>query len=602
MINLRKHAASLIVLLLIATLLMAACGGGGAEDTGSATAPAVEPTPTEEPAPTAEPTAAEEPTPAGEEELPATDTLTGTQPLTGTETVTATDTLTDTSGVVLDLDVIQGPSVLASAVIGYRIRNLAGDKIGEIEDVVVNMVDGHVLFVTMTYDGGIFQSAKVFPVPAGAFTWDPEHEELQLDLDEATLEEAPGFESGWPNMTAEGYNPEEYDAEVYAYWFAQFPELPAPPETYSSDLVGVVAKVSDMIGLGVRNPQDESIGEISDIIMNAERQQLSAAVLAFKGFRLIGDDNFVIPYAAFSLDVSSVDRNNPIGTPILNISQDNLANAPTFDLESEDLADPNWSQPYQSWWERMAEQTGTAEGVYPLAMTAWVLESFGEPEDNLPVIPGTRPSVNFLVERYTGYGGCNWFLGVYTADESGLLRIQTPATTVPAICEPVGIMDQEGTFMASLLNITEYQLEGEKLVGYTVQNQRMVTLAPAEPVPFESTLWALRFFLGGIQGIPLIYGTEITAQFEGDQISGFAGCNTYTATTVRDVAALTITDLAVTDQTCAEPEGIMEQEARFLTDLLAVAGHVHIGNTVQMADVAGLPILLFGTDIQPDAP
>jgi len=438
-------------------------------------------------------------------------------------------------------------------------------------------------------------------VPASAFTWDPAEEVLQLDIAEATLEEAPGFDSGWPEMTAEGYDPQEYDAEVTAYWLAQFPEL-ADAQSEASAATGAIAKVSDLIGLDVRNPQDENIGEISDLIINTAQQQLSTAVIAFGGFRLFGDDEFVIPYAAFSLDVSSVDRNNPIGTPVLNITQENLANAPPFYPDDVDLTDPNWSEPYQSWWLRMTEPTGTTESAYPLAMTAWVLESFGEPEDNLPVIPGTRPSVNFLYERYTGYGGCSWVLGVYTADANGLLRIQTPATPVPAMCEPAGVMEQESLFMSSLLNVTEYQLEGEKLVGYTVQNQRMFTLVPAEPVPFEGTSWTLRFFVDGTIGMPLIIDTAITAQFEGDQMSGSAGCNTYTATVAREGETFTISDLTVTDQTCTEPEGIMEQEARFLADLALVANHRHIGNTLQMGDSPEQPSLLFGADIQPVTP
>ena len=55
-------------------------------------------------------------------------------------------------------------------------------------------------------------------------------------------------------------------------------------------------------------------------------------------------------------------------------------------------------------------------------------ESFGGPDEPLPVLPDTRLTVNYLVERYAGSGGCNWYLGVYSTDGSSL-RMQTPATT-----------------------------------------------------------------------------------------------------------------------------------------------------------------------------
>ena len=153
-----------------------------------------------------------------------------------------------------DLDVTVGRSVRAGDVLGFKVRNLERDKIGEIEDIVVNMVDGQILFVTINYSGGLFQSDKVYPVPASAFSWDADREELQLDLDEGTLQDAPGFDRGWPDLA----DP-EFDQEVYDYWLELFPELPVPPEADEPEPVRAVAKVSEMVGLEVIIPADESL-------------------------------------------------------------------------------------------------------------------------------------------------------------------------------------------------------------------------------------------------------------------------------------------------------------------------------------------------------
>jgi heat shock protein HslJ len=145
-----------------------------------------------------------------------------------------------------------------------------------------------------------------------------------------------------------------------------------------------------------------------------------------------------------------------------------------------------------------------------------------------------------------------------------------------------------------LLNITEYQLIGDKLVGYTTGNQRMLTFSPVDEVPFEGTAWELRYFRGDIQLVPTILETQITAQFEGDQMSGSAGCNTYTATFTREGAEFSISDLAVTEKSCAEPEGIMSQEEQFLSDLQSAARLVQVGGALEISDVNGEPTLLFG--------
>jgi heat shock protein HslJ len=227
-----------------------------------------------------------------------------------------------------------------------------------------------------------------------------------------------------------------------------------------------------------------------------------------------------------------------------------------------------------------------------LAGTAWEAESFGGPDDTLPVLPDTRLTVNYLIERYAGSGGCNWYLGVYSTDGSSL-RMQTPATT-RLICESAEIMQQEGLFMNSLLDVTEYRMEGDKLVAYTVEDQRLLTLVPAQPTPFEGTTWDLKFIYNGKEWQPVIPGSTVTAQFEGDQISGSAGCNNYHATATREGETLTIGDVASTRKACADPEGVMDQETTVLSMLPSVTGYQAAGYALALLDADGQAILMFG--------
>jgi heat shock protein HslJ len=229
-----------------------------------------------------------------------------------------------------------------------------------------------------------------------------------------------------------------------------------------------------------------------------------------------------------------------------------------------------------------------------LAGTAWRVESFGGPNDTIPVLPDTPLTVNYLVERYAGSGGCNWYVGVYTTDGSSL-RMETPATT-SLICEPAGIMQQEGTFMSSLLNTTEYKMEGNKLLAYTVENQQLLTLVPAQPSPFEGTTWDLKLIYTGKEWRPVIPLSTVTAQFEGDQMSGSGGCNTYKATVTREDEALTISNLSSAEKACTDPVGVMDQETKYLSMLSSVTGYQAAGHALALVDADGQAILLFGAE------
>jgi heat shock protein HslJ len=183
-------------------------------------------------------------------------------------------------------------------------------------------------------------------------------------------------------------------------------------------------------------------------------------------------------------------------------------------------------------------------------------------------------------------------LGVYSTDGSSL-RMETPTTTM-LICKSADIMQQEGTFLESLANVTEYRKEGDRLMAYTVEDQRLLTLAPAQPVSFEGTTWDLKFVYDDDEWLSLISGSTITAQFEDDQMSGSAGCNSYNATVSKEGETLTISNVASTRKACAEPEGIMEQESLYLSKLSSVKGLKTVGDALALLDADGQAILVLG--------
>ena len=70
---------------------------------------------------------------------------------------------------------------------------------------------------------------------------------------------------------------------------------------------------------------------------------------------------------------------------------------------------------------------------------------------------------------------------------------------------------------------------------------------------------------GNGQGKEPVADTEMTLRFSAEKLTGSAGCNRYFASyQTGDDRQLSITDIASTDMWCLQPEGIMEQETKFL--------------------------------------
>jgi heat shock protein HslJ len=221
-----------------------------------------------------------------------------------------------------------------------------------------------------------------------------------------------------------------------------------------------------------------------------------------------------------------------------------------------------------------AEAVQETKSQFALAGTEWQLESMFGPVDPIPVVPGTYPSLGFGVDRYSGYGGCDWLVGMYQA-ENDTLSLQAPATTRGGcVTQPLGA-NQQATYLSALWSVTNYAVKDGKLVLYTTGNQQLMTLVPLEAVPFEGTTWELVFTFStdGAYWAPALPGAPITAKFDGKLLTGNAGCNDYQATYRRDEDRLELDALSVTLKTCVAPDGVMEQEQAYL-ELLKTAGTI----------------------------
>ena len=242
------------------------------------------------------------------------------------------------------------------------------------------------------------------------------------------------------------------------------------------------------------------------------------------------------------------------------------------------------------------EIAGSAQQVdqqVSLIDSAWSMVSYGVDEE-IPVVPDSYPSLNFLGQRYTGYTGCNFFMGSYLV-QGNELGLRWPALTQGA-CEDTALLQQQETFLAAITAVEQYEIDGDNLYFYVAEKQVM-TLEPLEPVPFEGTTWNYKFLqTEQAEWLPIIPGTSITAVFEGDTVAGSAGCNDYDGTVTRDDEQMTISNIVSNKKMCAAPEGIMEQETLFLEKLQTTGGIQEYARSFELRDTKKLSLMLFSAD------
>jgi hyperosmotically inducible protein len=248
----------------------------------------------------------------------------------------------------------------ASEIIGKTVKNDQSEKLGKVEDLAVDVESGRVVQVILSTGGFIGIGDTLVAVPPGALSCDAEHKTLRLDADKEKLKNAPKFEmSHWAE-----YSDSDHLGQVYSYYgqapasgFVQSGDnSPNTVSTRKTDgtwekdrtvresggmipasRLGQAQRASKLMGVQVRNLQNDKIGNVNNILVDLPAGRVVAIIVSSGGFLGMGDELSAIPPAAFRFtgdrDVLQLDA-----------SKEMLTSAPHFKADQwPDFAQPNYA-------------------------------------------------------------------------------------------------------------------------------------------------------------------------------------------------------------------------------------------------------------------
>ena len=95
-----------------------------------------------------------------------------------------------------------GPELMgADTLMGNDVYNKDGEDLGDIKEFMIDMASGKISYAVLSYGGLLGMGDKLFAVPWSALKLDTANKRFTLDVLQATLEDAPGFDKDhWPAM------------------------------------------------------------------------------------------------------------------------------------------------------------------------------------------------------------------------------------------------------------------------------------------------------------------------------------------------------------------------------------------------------------------
>ncbi len=207
----------------------------------------------------------------------------------------------------LDKNMHAGPSGAmchkASKVIGAKLSNAQNQKIGEIEDLVLDPISGRIDFAVVSLES---KNAKDqwYAVPFQSLAMaahdglkdgeradakkmtDPEFTLQQIDV--AKIEGAPGFaKDKWPDLSAPA-------------WRADLDRYYGRTGESSGDVIASrrAVRASKVLDQNVYTTADEKVGDVEELGIDPRNARISYLVVSTGGFLGIGDKLHALPWEA----------------------------------------------------------------------------------------------------------------------------------------------------------------------------------------------------------------------------------------------------------------------------------------------------------------
>jgi sporulation protein YlmC with PRC-barrel domain len=92
--------------------------------------------------------------------------------------------------------ITSGTLIAAEKVNGTNVYNPAGEKLGSVDDIMIDKVSGRAIYAVMSFGGFLGMGEKYHPLPWSTLKYDEQMGGYVVNLDKRQLEGAPTYDRG----------------------------------------------------------------------------------------------------------------------------------------------------------------------------------------------------------------------------------------------------------------------------------------------------------------------------------------------------------------------------------------------------------------------
>ena len=91
--------------------------------------------------------------------------------------------------------ITNGSLISGKKVEGTTVFNLAGEKVGTVDDIMIDKVSGRAIYAVMSFGGFLGMGEKFHPIPWSTLKYDQKKGGYAVNIDKKLLQDAPTYDA-----------------------------------------------------------------------------------------------------------------------------------------------------------------------------------------------------------------------------------------------------------------------------------------------------------------------------------------------------------------------------------------------------------------------
>lgn len=202
--------------------------------------------------------------------------------------------------------------------INKAVRNDKNEDLGKLEDFVINMKDGHIVYAAIGYGETLGFGGKLFAVPPQALSVSKDGMYVVLNVNKDEFEKGTGFDANkWPMAPDAKWGTSK----------AARDEKPLVKEDTKEP--AHLRRLTSLVGTAIKDKDGNTLGSAAAFGVDLDHSKIAYVALGYGGVAGVGAKYFAIPWDA--LEMKSFDLKSAAKNFVLDAKKTDFEGQPGFD-------------------------------------------------------------------------------------------------------------------------------------------------------------------------------------------------------------------------------------------------------------------------------